>query len=108
MGTNSDHTCERRKTEKAGTSWCERGDSNPHGFTRQILSLVRLPIPPLSLLFSAAYMKHSVAGQMKGAKELRCNFLSVSVIASIALVLFRKPAISPSILPLAAKWNRRR
>jgi hypothetical protein len=30
-------------------TWCERGDSNPHGFTRQILSLVRLPIPPLSL-----------------------------------------------------------
>ncbi len=30
------------------TLWCERGDSNPHGFTRQILSLVRLPIPPLS------------------------------------------------------------
>ena len=29
-------------------SWCERGDSNPHGFPRQILSLVRLPIPPLS------------------------------------------------------------
>ena len=22
--------------------WCERGDSNPHGFTRQILSLVCL------------------------------------------------------------------
>jgi hypothetical protein len=32
----------------AGSSWCERGDLNPHGFTRQILSLVRLPIPPLS------------------------------------------------------------
>ncbi len=31
--------------------WCERGDSNPHGFTRQILSLVRLPIPPLSQNF---------------------------------------------------------
>jgi integrase len=30
------------------SDWCERGDSNPHGFTRQILSLVRLPIPPLS------------------------------------------------------------
>ena len=28
--------------------WCERRDSNPHGFPRQILSLVRLPIPPLS------------------------------------------------------------
>ena len=36
-------------TEAPGlTDWCERGDSNPHGFTRQILSLVRLPIPPLS------------------------------------------------------------
>ena len=30
-------------------AWCERGDSNPHGLPRQILSLVRLPIPPLSL-----------------------------------------------------------
>jgi hypothetical protein len=29
-------------------AWCERGESNPHGFPRQILSLVRLPIPPLS------------------------------------------------------------
>ena len=28
--------------------WCERGDLNPHGFLRQILSLVRLPISPLS------------------------------------------------------------
>ena len=34
--------------EEFVTGWCERGDSNPHGFTRQILSLVRLPIPPLS------------------------------------------------------------
>ena len=29
-------------------SWCERGDSNPHTFRYQILSLARLPIPPLS------------------------------------------------------------
>ncbi len=28
--------------------WCERGDLNPHGLLRQILSLVRLPISPLS------------------------------------------------------------
>jgi hypothetical protein len=28
--------------------WCERGESNPHGLPRQILSLVRLPVPPLS------------------------------------------------------------
>src|ERR1700687_1681226 len=38
----------RRFSEIRSEPWCERGDSNPHGFTRQILSLVRLPIPPLS------------------------------------------------------------
>jgi hypothetical protein len=27
---------------------CERGDLNPYGLTRWILSPVRLPIPPLS------------------------------------------------------------
>jgi hypothetical protein len=44
----------------AESSWCERGDLNPHGFTRQILSLVRLPIPPLShLTFSATYLDYS-------------------------------------------------
>jgi hypothetical protein len=32
--------------EKQG--WCERGDSNPHPLRDQILSLARLPIPPLS------------------------------------------------------------
>ena len=34
--------------EDKSVGWCERRDSNPHGFPRQILSLVRLPIPPLS------------------------------------------------------------
>ena len=34
-----------------GEAWCERGESNPHGFPRQILSLVRLPISPLSHLY---------------------------------------------------------
>ena len=28
--------------------WCERGDLNPHAIGRKILSLVRLPVPPLS------------------------------------------------------------
>src|SRR6476619_7154406 len=36
--------------------WCERGDSNPHTFRYQILSLARLPIPPLS-----RSSEHSVA-----------------------------------------------
>src|SRR5262249_13940032 len=40
--------------ERTRIVWCERGDSNPHGFTRQILSLVRLPIPPLSQERSSA------------------------------------------------------
>ena len=34
--------------------WCERGDLNPHGLPRQILSLVRLPISPLSLILLTA------------------------------------------------------
>ncbi len=40
----------KKNQPRAGDNkgWCERGDSNPHGFPRQILSLVRLPIPPLS------------------------------------------------------------
>ena len=46
-----------------GKPWCERGDSNPHGFTRQILSLVRLPIPPLSRL----EISYSICG-------VSCNF----------------------------------
>jgi hypothetical protein len=28
--------------------WCERGESNPHPLRDQILSLARLPVPPLS------------------------------------------------------------
>src|ERR1051326_4856583 len=32
---------------------CERGDSSPHTFRYQILSLARLPIPPLSHAKSA-------------------------------------------------------
>ena len=37
------------RRERYTSGWCERRDSNPHGFTRQNLNLVRLPIPPLSL-----------------------------------------------------------
>ena len=48
--------------------WCERGDSNPHGLPRQILSLVRLPIPPLShesttCRDAACHVSHSNAGR---------------------------------------------
>jgi len=43
-------TANQNVIRMSANCWCERGDSNPHGFTRQILSLVRLPIPPLSHL----------------------------------------------------------
>ena len=36
------------KEAVAVSAWCERGDSNPHPLRDQILSLARLPIPPLS------------------------------------------------------------
>ena len=39
--------------------WCERGDLNPHGLLRQILSLVRLPISPLSRGDAAVLFSHS-------------------------------------------------
>src|SRR5678816_3865252 len=43
--------------------WCERGDSNPHTFRYQILSLARLPIPPLSPAKSA--VKNSTEVQQR-------------------------------------------
>ena len=46
--TSDGDNSRRREFLFVANDWCERGDSNPHGFTRQILSLVRLPIPPLS------------------------------------------------------------
>jgi hypothetical protein len=55
-GHNSGRSQKLRIRRCLTNSWCERGDSNPHGFPRQILSLVRLPIPPLSHLgFSIIY-----------------------------------------------------
>jgi hypothetical protein len=48
VGHKIGHNEKRADSRSALNGWCERGDSNPHGFIRQILSLVRLPIPPLS------------------------------------------------------------
>ena len=41
-------------------AWCERGDSNPHPLRDQILSLARLPIPPLSR-FEAAIIAYRLS-----------------------------------------------
>ena len=55
--------------------WCERGDSNPHGFTRQILSLVRLPIPPLSHYRNNSLLPLKAAGKTSRAKRPRLRGL---------------------------------
>ena len=59
----------------SGNGWCERGDLNPHGFTRQILSLVRLPIPPLShsvlLLVSSTLLAASTSRRPIGSSCCR-------------------------------------
>src|SRR5574341_2020085 len=44
--------------------WCEGRDSNPHAFRRQILSLVRLPIPPPSQKEST-YYSHRGGGSLR-------------------------------------------
>ena len=45
-------------------AWCERGDSNPHPLRDQILSLARLPVPPLSqsCLNNSRWAEESTAG----------------------------------------------
>jgi hypothetical protein len=48
VGTNLGTAKKKLEASPAGTCWCERRDSNPHGFPHQILSLARLPVPPLS------------------------------------------------------------
>ncbi len=67
MGTNLG-TVEDADSLCPVSSWCERGDSNPHGFTRQILSLVRLPIPPLSHEQDLSLLPLSRAGKFASQK----------------------------------------
>src|SRR5215469_14160747 len=66
-------------------SWCERGDSNPHGFPRQILSLVRLPIPPLShgqnqRFATCALIREMTAVGCDAADRARCAYLDCRTI----------------------------
>ena len=46
--------------------WCESGDSNPDTLRRQILSLVRLPISPLSLVCHQALSADPFYPQWRG------------------------------------------
>src|ERR1700685_4671709 len=49
--------------ERSKKVWSERGYTTPHGFPRQILSLVRLPIPPLSQAMKWIGEEDSTAGR---------------------------------------------
>ena len=57
--TFSDATQAQPKTEERNeepvSDWCERGDSNPHGFTRQILSSLQKRIQQLALSVIGSY-----------------------------------------------------
>jgi hypothetical protein len=53
------HSGRNPKIRFCASYWCERGDSNPHALRRQILSLVRLPIPPLSHALVSIVYQHS-------------------------------------------------
>ena len=47
----------------AERSWCERGDSNPHGLPHWHLKPARLPVPPLSRLSQALqYIVREIGG----------------------------------------------
>jgi hypothetical protein len=61
--------------ERSAEDWCERGDSNPHGFTRQILSLVRLPIPPLSRFVESNTYRKTVTAQFGSVHDLLTIFV---------------------------------
>src|SRR5437588_9130078 len=49
-----------RNSSLALIAWCEGGDSNPHGLPRQLLRLVRLPIPLLSRAAAAVAKRTSI------------------------------------------------
>ncbi len=62
--------------------WCERGDLNPHGFLRQILSLVRLPISPLSLKTAYTSTLSGWRGTVKAARVLLILLLNLGEVDS--------------------------
>jgi hypothetical protein len=64
--------------------WCERGDLNPHRLPRQILSLVRLPISPLS---------HMII------KDLQIHLLPVSALVSACFQKQRGHRLLPGYDP---------
>jgi hypothetical protein len=70
--------------------WCERGDSNPHALRRQILSLVRLPIPPLSH-WAVSYCKREEPSSAKhGSVCKNATVLRLAVVAHSALTHLRR------------------
>src|SRR5687768_13168236 len=65
-----------QRTKNQVLNWCERGDSNPHTSRYQILSLARLPIPPLSRLNLRVFVKAHIQCLLasKGSKDYTILF----------------------------------
>ena len=56
-------------------SWCWRGESNPHAREgRQILSLVRLPIPPLQPVSSWAAIRWRIVTKCRNWNNAKPDF----------------------------------
>jgi hypothetical protein len=69
--------------------WCERGDSNPHPLRDQILSLARLPIPPLSLAIQPSF--HCITYFSGFVQPSGASWRQTIVLAS-----FKKPPPAPA------------
>jgi len=75
-------------------SWCERGDSNPHPLRDQILSLARLPIPPLSLAFTRFPLHNVLPALCPAHLTPGLNRSRLLRICPPLPSIFRRPAVS--------------
>jgi hypothetical protein len=74
--------------------WCERGDLNSYTFRCQILSLVRLPIPPLSPI---KHYRESISWKVFGTPD-RTRTCDLRL---------RRPLLYPAELRAQNKWSGR-
>ena len=93
--TRANEAHEGRNTARIGAlKWCERRDSNPHGFLHRILSPARLPVPPLShgmLLSASCWELPGPVHRIVAGPGAVCNPASGSERAGVTPYLQRRP-----------------